>query len=31
MQLGAVVQGRLVYQPEGKSGNVVTLKPATAD
>ena len=31
MQLGAVVQGRLVYQPEGKSDKVVSLKPATAD
>jgi cytoskeletal protein CcmA (bactofilin family) len=31
IQLGAVVQGRLVYQPEGKSNNVVSLKPATAD
>lgn len=31
IQLGAVVQGRLVYEPEGKSNNVVSLKPATAD
>ena len=31
MQLGAVVQGRLVPQPDGKSDNVVTLKPATAE
>jgi len=31
MQLGAVVQGRLVYQPEGKSDKVVPLKPAAAD
>jgi cytoskeletal protein CcmA (bactofilin family) len=31
IQLGAVVQGRLVYQPEGKSSNIVSLKPATAD
>ncbi|CAN0173470.1 unnamed protein product [Phaeothamnion confervicola] len=31
VQLGAVVQGRLVYQPEGKSDKVVQLKPATAD
>ena len=31
IQLGAVVQGRLVYQPEGKSDKVVPLKPATAD
>jgi cytoskeletal protein CcmA (bactofilin family) len=31
IQLGAVVQGRLVYQPEGKSANVVSLKPAAAD
>lgn len=31
IQLGAVVQGRLVYQPDGKSNNVVSLKPATAD
>jgi cytoskeletal protein CcmA (bactofilin family) len=29
MHLGAVVQGRLVYQPEGKSDKVVQLKPAT--
>ena len=26
--LGAVVQGRLVYQPEGKSDKVVPIKPA---
>ena len=31
MQLGAVVQGRLVYQPEGKSDKVVPLKPAVAE
>ena len=31
IQLGAVVQGRLVYQPEGKSDKVVPLKSATAD
>ena len=31
MQLGAIVQGRLVYQAEGKSDKVVQLKPATAD
>jgi cytoskeletal protein CcmA (bactofilin family) len=31
MQLGAVVQGRLVYQPEGKSDKVVQLKPLSAD
>jgi cytoskeletal protein CcmA (bactofilin family) len=31
MQLGAVVQGRLVYQPEARSDKVVPLKPATAD
>ena len=31
IQLGAVVQGRLVYQSEGKSENVVHLKPATAE
>ena len=31
MQLGAVVQGHLVYQPDGKSDKVVSLKPATAD
>ena len=31
MHLGAVVQGRLVHQPEGKSDKVVQLKPATAD
>lgn len=31
MQLGAVVQGRLVYQTDGKSEKVVQLKPASAD
>ena len=31
IQLGAVVQGRLVYASEGKSENVVKLKPATAE
>jgi cytoskeletal protein CcmA (bactofilin family) len=31
MQLGAVVQGRLVYQPAAKSDKVVPLKPATAE
>ena len=31
MHLGAVVQGRMVYQPEGKSDKVVQLKPATAE
>jgi cytoskeletal protein CcmA (bactofilin family) len=31
IQLGAVVQGRLVYESEGKSENVVHLKPATAE
>ena len=31
IQLGAVVQGRLVYESGDKSENVVKLKPATAD
>ena len=31
IQLGAVVQGRMIYQPEGKTSNVVSLKPATAE
>jgi len=31
MQLGAVVQGRLVYQSDSKSEKVVQLKPASAD
>ena len=31
MQLGAVLQGRLVYDAEAKSEKVVPLKPATAD
>ena len=31
IQIGAVVQGRLVYQPEAKSDKVVPIKPATAD
>lgn len=31
MQLGAVVQGRLIPQPDGKSANVVTLKPVSAE
>ena len=28
IQLGAVVQGRLIYQPEARSGKVVSLKSA---
>jgi cytoskeletal protein CcmA (bactofilin family) len=31
IQLGAVVQGRLVYESEDQSKNVVKLKPATAE
>ena len=31
IQLGAVVQGRLIYQNDAKSEKVVQLKPATAD
>jgi cytoskeletal protein CcmA (bactofilin family) len=31
IQLGAVVQGKLVYQSEDKSENVVKLKPAAAE
>jgi cytoskeletal protein CcmA (bactofilin family) len=31
MQLGAVVQGRLVYQNDGKSDKIVQLKPASAE
>ncbi|HXF67724.1 MAG TPA: polymer-forming cytoskeletal protein [Burkholderiales bacterium] len=31
IQLGAVVQGRLVYQNDGKSEKVVPFKPAAAD
>ena len=31
MQLGAVVQGRLIPQSEGKSGNVGALKPVSAE
>ncbi len=31
MQLGAVVQGRLIYQPDDKSGKVVSLKSAAGD
>ena len=31
IQLGAVVQGRLVHQNDSKSDKVVHLKPATAD
>lgn len=31
IQLGAVVQGRLVYQPEGKSDKVVPIKSAIAE
>lgn len=31
MQLGAVVQGRLVYQNDGKSDKIVQFKPAAAD
>jgi len=31
IQLGAVVQGRLVYQNDGKSEKVVQFKPAAAE
>ena len=31
MQIGAILQGRLVYEPSGKAENVVPLKPAVAD
>lgn len=31
MQLGAVIQGRLVYQNDAKSDKIVQLKPALAD
>jgi cytoskeletal protein CcmA (bactofilin family) len=31
IQLGAVVQGRLVHQPEAKSGKVVPLKPISVE
>jgi cytoskeletal protein CcmA (bactofilin family) len=31
IQLGAVVQGRLVYQNDGKAENVVKFKPAQAE
>jgi cytoskeletal protein CcmA (bactofilin family) len=31
IQLGAIVQGRLVYEPEGKSDKVVPIKPAVAE
>jgi cytoskeletal protein CcmA (bactofilin family) len=31
MQLGAVVQGRLVYESGGRSEKVVSLKPASAE
>ena len=31
MQLGAVVQGRLVHQDAAKSDKIVQLKPATGD
>lgn len=31
MQLGAVVQGRLVFQNDGKSDKVVQFKPASAE
>lgn len=31
IQLGAVVQGRLVYQDDAKSEKIVKLKPASAD
>ncbi len=31
IQLGAVVQGRLVFQNDGKSEKVVQFKPATAE
>jgi cytoskeletal protein CcmA (bactofilin family) len=31
MQLGAVLQGRMVYQNDGKSDKVIPFKPAVAD
>lgn len=31
MQLGAVIQGRLVYQDDAKSDKIVQLKPAAAE
>ena len=31
MQLGAVVQGRLVYETDGKADKVVPFKPASAE
>ncbi len=31
MQLGAVVQGRLVFETDGKAEKVVPLKPASAE
>jgi cytoskeletal protein CcmA (bactofilin family) len=31
VQLGAVVQGRLIHMPAGKSDKVVQFKPASAD
>ncbi len=31
MQLGAVIQGRLVYQDDAKSDKIVQLKPASAE
>jgi len=31
MQLGAVIQGRLVYQNDAKSDKIVQLKPASAE
>lgn len=31
MQLGAVIQGRLVYQGDAKSDKIVQLKPAAAE
>ena len=31
VQLGAVVQGRLVHQAAGKSDKIVQFKPASAD
>lgn len=31
VQLGAVVQGRLIYQNDGRSDKIVQFKPAAAD
>ena len=31
MQLGAVVQGRLVFETDGKADKVVPFKPAAAE